>query len=87
MASAGVRAGRFLDLDLGPGYDDGPAVGPGQPGQQDAGDHGRVEPRLVQPVVMRGEMSQAGLLAGAERSPGVSPGADGDCLTFAQLRG
>ena len=37
-----------------------------QPGQQDAGDHGRVEPRLVQPVVMRGEMPQAGVLAGAD---------------------
>ena len=29
MASAGVWAGWFLDLDLGPGYDGGPAVGPG----------------------------------------------------------
>ena len=37
-----------------------------QPGQQDAGDHGGVEPRLVQPVVMRWEMSQVGVLPGAD---------------------
>jgi len=37
-----------------------------QPGQQDAGDHGGVEPCLVQPVVMRGEMPEAGVLPGAD---------------------
>jgi hypothetical protein len=37
-----------------------------QPGQQDGRDHGGVEPRLIQPVVMRWEMSQAGVLPGAD---------------------
>src|ERR1035437_7419787 len=37
-----------------------------QPGQQDAGDHGRVEPRLVDLVVVRGEVAEPGVLAGAD---------------------
>src|SRR3984957_2629939 len=37
-----------------------------QPGQQDAGGHRGVEPGLVDLVVMRGEMSQSGVLPGAD---------------------
>ena len=37
-----------------------------QPGQQDAGGHRRVEPGLVDRVVVRGEVAQAGVLAGAD---------------------
>jgi hypothetical protein len=38
-----------------------------QPGQQDAGDHGGVEPGLVQPVVTGGSPTEPGVLAGADR--------------------
>src|SRR6266487_2693878 len=37
-----------------------------QPGQQDAAGHGRVEPRLVDLVIMRWEMAEPGVLAGAD---------------------
>jgi hypothetical protein len=37
-----------------------------QPGQQDAGDHGSAEPRLVDLVVARREVAEAGVLAGAD---------------------
>jgi len=43
-----------------------------EPGQQDAGGHGGVEPGPVDRVVVRGEMAQAGVLTGADRSPGVA---------------
>src|ERR1700761_232339 len=46
-----------------------------EPGQQDAGGHGGVEPGLVDVIVVRGEMSQPGVLAGADDvlDPGVDP--------------
>src|SRR6516164_7360409 len=37
-----------------------------QPGQEDAGGHGGVEPGLVDLVAVRGEMSQPGVLPGAD---------------------
>src|ERR1700722_9257203 len=45
-----------------------------QPGQQDARDHGRVEPRLVDLVVAGGEMTEPGVLAGADDV--LDPGMD-----------
>src|SRR5579859_8138156 len=46
-----------------------------EPGQQDAGGHGCVEPGLVDRIVVRREMSQAGVLPGADDvlDAGVDP--------------
>jgi hypothetical protein len=55
-------------------------------GMQVCGDVRCQDPAAVHPPGPGGKIAQAGGLPGADPSPGVSPGADGDCLTFAQLR-
>src|ERR1700693_6025575 len=64
-AGGGVQYAVAQGLRLGPGQVavQGQEL---QPGQQDGGGHGRVKPGLVQPVVVGGEMSEAGVLAGAD---------------------
>src|SRR6266516_506982 len=72
-AGSGVQDAVAQRLRLGPGEVavQGQQL---QPGQQDARGHGRVQPGLVQPVVMRWEMAEPGVLAGADHV--LHPGMD-----------
>jgi len=86
VETSGSSVNRSQGLRLGPGQ--GSVQGEqAEPGQQGRGGQGGGLPGLVHRQRGGGVLADAAVLAGAEGSPGVNPGADGDCLTFAQLRG